>query len=358
MFLPMSIQPATIEKLRREHAEIETQLQAASTASDQRALRTLSQRYAELTQILEQADKLAALDRQLADVRETINSDDPDLKQLAEQELPSVEHQHAQLTEQLTEALQPTDPMDARDIIVEIRPGAGGDEAALFAAELFRMYSKFAEHQGWKTQILSASRTEIGGYKEVIFSINGDRVYQWMKHESGVHRVQRVPDTEKSGRVHTSTVTVAVVPEAQEEDLVIDPKDLKIVASTSTGAGGQSVNTTYSAIRVTHLPTGITVSMQDERSQTQNRLKAMQVLRSRLLAKQAEERRQRESELRKSQIGSGDRSEKIRTYNFPQDRVTDHRIKLTVHNVDEILAGHLHPLLDPLRAAERQLQTA
>lgn len=349
----MTINPVHLVAPRAELTRLETELAQASQNNDQDKLRSLSRRYAALKQLIDQADQLVSLENQLAELTAAAQDSDAELRTMAEQELPSVRQQIQTLEQRVTEALHPTDPMEQRDVLVEIRPAAGGDEAGLFASELFRMYARFAERQGWTTNLLSSTPTGIGGLKEVIFSVRGENVYRWMKYESGVHRVQRVPDTEKSGRVHTSTVTVAVVPEVEESELVIDPKDLKIVASTSGGAGGQSVNTTYSAIRLTHLPTGITVSMQDERSQTQNRIKAMQVLRARLLAKQEEEKRQRDSALRKSQIGSGDRSEKIRTYNFPQDRLTDHRLKLSVHNLAQVMDGQLQPIIDPLHQAER-----
>lgn len=345
---------SSLGNLRHQRQALEVDLQQASSANDPAKLQSLSREYARVNALVEQSERLAALEQSWQQAKAAASDTaDPELQAMAAAEAAQLEGEMSTLRRNLEDELHPPDPNDAKSIIVEIRAGAGGDEAALFAAELFRMYSRYAERSGWKANLISASHTGTGGLKEVIFEVTGRNVYRALKYESGVHRVQRVPDTEKNGRVHTSTVTVAVVPEAEEADLVIDPKDVKIVTSTSSGAGGQSVNTTYSAIRLTHLPSGIVVSMQDERSQTQNRIKAMQVLRSRLLAKQEEERRQRDSDIRISQIGSGDRSEKIRTYNFPQDRITDHRIKFTLHSLPEVLDGNIHPLIDALQAAER-----
>jgi len=272
----------------------------------------------------------------------------------AEQEVAKLQAEKSKLEEELKFALIPKDPNDTKNVIMEIRAGAGGDESALFAAELFRAYSRFAEAQRWQLNVMHSSRTGIGGFKEIIFEVTGHNVFAKMKYERGVHRVQRVPETEKSGRVHTSTVTVAVMPEAEEADIAIKPEDIKIDVFRSSGPGGQSVNTTDSAVRLTHLPTNVVVTCQDEKSQHKNKDKALKILRSRLAEAEEAKRAAKEADLRRSQVGTGDRSEKIRTYNFPQDRVTDHRIKLTLKNIHSIMEGELEQIVTPLTETDNQ----
>lgn len=343
-----------LAELETKYEELTRSLGDPEIIADQAKYQKLAKTHAELEEVVQKYREYKKVAQELEDTRKMLKDKlDPELREMAEQELESLTVQLENLEKELKILLLPKDPNDDKNVIVEIRAGAGGEEAALFAGDLFRMYVRFAERQGWKTDIMSENATGLGGYKEIIFMIEGKGAYSRLKYESGVHRVQRVPETEASGRIHTSTATVAVLPEAEEVEVDIAPSDIRIDVYRSSGPGGQSVNTTDSAVRITHLPTGLVVSCQDEKSQHKNREKAMRILRARLLDMMQAEQHAEMAKERRSQVGTGDRSERIRTYNFPQGRMTDHRIGLTLYRLEAILDGDLLEVIDALTTADQ-----
>jgi len=346
-----------LDKIEKRYREIDEKLAQPDVATNLSQVQALAQERAGLVEIVTKYRKYKKTAKELEDVKSIHDTGlDEEMTTMVKQEIASLETKLEKLTEEIRQALLPRDPSDEKDIIMEIRAGTGGNEAALFAADLFRMYSRYAQSHGWKADVISISESGIGGFKEIIFEVKGKGAFSRLKYESGVHRVQRVPVTEASGRIHTSTATVAVLPKAEEVDIAINPDDLKIDVFHSGGAGGQNVNKVATAIRVTHLPTGMVVVCQDERSQLQNKVKALSVLRTRLLDI---ERRKQEEEItsqRRSQVGTGERAEKIRTYNYPQDRISDHRINLTLHNLPRFMDGELDELIDTLATTEQARQ--
>ena len=340
-----------LESIEAKYEDLSVQMGDPEVLSDQSKYAKITKQHRDLEEVVAKYRQYKAIDKGIRDSRELLESEtDAEMLEMVQAELTELEVQLPKIEEELKVLLLPKDPNDEKNVIIEIRAGTGGDEATLFAAEIARMYTRFAERQRWRVQLLEASESGIGGYKEAILLIEGDKVFSKLKHESGVHRVQRVPQTEASGRIHTSAITVAILPEAEEVDIKIDPKDLRIDTFCSSGPGGQSVNTTYSAVRLTHLPTNTVVSMQDEKSQIKNREKAMRVLRSRLLEMEQAKQHEAIASERRSMVGSGDRSEKIRTYNFKDNRVTDHRIGYTVHQLDLFMEGDIGNLIDALVA--------
>jgi peptide chain release factor 1 len=346
-----------INKARERFEELGRLLSEEKVVTNRNLVLKYARERAGLEDLIAGADELDRIERGISEAEEILaSSDDRELTELAKAEMETLRGRKEKAELSLKELLLPRDPNDDKNTIVEIRAGTGGEEAALFAADLFRMYSKYAERRGWKVETLGSSPTGVGGYKEVVFLVDGKGAYSKLKYESGVHRVQRVPQTESSGRIHTSAVTVAILPEADEVDVAISPDEIRVDVFRSSGPGGQSVNTTDSAVRVTHIPTGLVVQCQDEKSQHKNRAKALKVLRSRLMDKAVQEQEQERANNRRQQVGTGDRSEKIRTYNFPQTRVTDHRIGLTVHRLDGILDGDLDDVVDALAAHDTEIR--
>jgi peptide chain release factor 1 len=347
-----------VAEIERSFAELERQLGDPELIADQKRYADVARRHKQLSRARDMARRWRELTAQQAEADEMLSDGDEEIRALAQEQLNEARTELPELEEELRAEMLERDPADDKDVIVELRAGTGGDEAALFAGDLYHMLTRYAESLGFKTETLTVSGGDAGGFRELAFEIRGDAAYSIFKYESGVHRVQRVPQTESQGRIHTSTATVAVLPEAEDVDVEIGPNDLRIDVYRAGGHGGQSVNTTDSAVRITHLPTGLVVTCQDERSQLQNKERAMKILRARLFELYREQAQQETSAARLSQIGTGERSEKIRTYNFPQNRVTDHRINLTVHNLESVLAGNLQPFTDALSAEERRLKLA
>jgi peptide chain release factor 1 len=349
---------ANLADLERRYNELDHLMADPSIATDPVQLTELGRERAELDGVVQAYRDYRANEQAIDETRLMAEDDDREMADLAQDELKSLVARRSALEQEIRRLLVPKDPNDEKNVIVEIRAGTGGEEAALFAADLFRMYTRYAERQRWKVEVLSSSETDNGGFREIIFEVNGRGAYSFLRYESGVHRVQRVPVTESQGRIHTSTASVAVLPEAEEVDVQINDNDLRIDVYRSTGHGGQSVNTTDSAVRITHLPTGIVVTCQDEKSQLKNKLKAMTVLRSKLYEIEQNRLMEERGDARRSQIGSGERSEKIRTYNFPQDRITDHRIKMNLSNIPGVLDGQIGDLIQELRAADESERLA